>query len=238
MPDLTIVFKNVGLIVNAAPSRMLMLREHHQTTLVTPTGKTHTLTGGVKVTIRTDGKVLSGESKASGDDRLVKLKNALKKKQSPALRPDAEIRKLINAEVIVPPGRWKERDPQFKLGQFEVYKNEKWKFDSGAPKPHKQKLTNVVEHVSRLVKDQAYAVYVGEELVETFRATHDHSMDIVNTDQYPQTYPQYSGELEDFQEIFALLVPLEAPFPRVLQTSGNIPPGAGWTRPICPMGQL
>jgi hypothetical protein len=238
MPDLTIVFKNVGLIVNSAPSRMLMLHEHHQTTLVTPTGKTRTLTGGIKITIRTGGQVLSGQSKAPDDNRLVKLKKALKKKQSPPLRPEAEIKKLINTEVIVPQGKWKERDPQFKLSQFEIYKNEKWKFDSAGPKPHKQKLTNIVEHISKLDKAESYGLYVGEELIETFAGKQDHSIEVRNDDQYPSDYQPYSGELEDFQEIFSLLVPLEKPFPKVLQTSGNIPPGAGWTRPICPMGQV
>lgn len=238
MPTLTIVFKNVGLIVNPEPSRALMLRKHHQTTIVTPRGKTRRLTGGQRVTIRLGGQAMTGKSKASGNDRLVRLKDALTQTPQPKLRPEVEIKARINAEVIVPKGTWNERDPQFKVAVYEIYKKEKWKFDSGSPKPHKQTLTNIVEHNSKLDKNETYSVYIGEDLLEEFDGAQNQTIEIRNDDVYPANYPAYSGELDDFQDIFSLLAPLEKPFPKVKQTSGKIPPGSGWTRPICPMAQI
>lgn len=239
MPTLRIVFKNVGLIVNTEPSRMLMLKKHHRTTLVTPTGKQKRLTGQT-VTIRVGGRILTGKSDRPDNDRLVRLKDGLK--ATPVLRTDAEIASLIGAEVIVPPGDWKERDPEFRINAFkQAYKNEKWKFErAGDSKPHKQKLTNIAEHESKLDKKKEYAVYVGEELFDTFPGKLDQTIEIRNDDIYKPDDPPYAGELDDFQQIFELLKPLEAakPFPKVKQTSGKIPPGAGWTRPICPVAQV
>lgn len=238
-PTLTIVFKNVGLIVNKAPSRAYMLQQFHETTLVTPLGKRRALTGQT-VTIRTKGgQQLTGKSTPAGKTRLVHLKDALKK--NPELRPETEIKPLINAEVVVPVGAWHERDPQFRTAALEkAYKNMIWEFvpDLHSPKQHDQLLTNVAEHTSDLDVNETYGVYVDGTLVEEFSGKQDQALEIVSDDVYPPNHDPYSGVLEDFDYLFALLKPLEKPFPKVKQKTGEIPPGAGWTRPICPKAQM
>lgn len=236
MPDLTMTFMNLALVVHEAnSSRLLTVAQDHAAELSTDTGFNRRLNGeriaiGVK-----GGPDLTGRSLRPTAKRLVHFDWIVE--EPVTLRSDAIVGSLVNADVRLPAGRWVEDAPEIRIAELEVFRDETWEFkDATGNVRHSQLLTNVVRHVTPLTAGVTYELRIGGEVVEEFSGAAAKTIKLENYET--AEVPPWERIIRDFDLLYPLLTTPASGFVEIHQTSGVNPPQASFTRPMCPNAQI
>lgn len=236
MPELKMTFMNLALVAhNTTSSRLLTVAHEHTAELSTDKGFKRELNGEVITIGIKGGADLAGRSLRPLGKRLVHFDWIVD--TTVTLKPDATLAALVNADVRLPAGRWIEDEPEIRIAELEVFRDEIWEFkDANAGVRHRQQLTNVVHHVTPLEARVTYELRIGGVAVEEFPGDADKVITIENFDT--AAVPPWDRVIRDFELMYPLLTSPASGFVEVHQTSGVNPPQASFTRPICPNAQI